>query len=128
MAASAQKSLGDNETSNDNHTQTNSARLKGDVRAGHLAKNETSAKPVQNACQPLRIAVIGSGVSGLAALWSLKNTQHEVHLYEKQDYIGGHTQTVQWKNLHGKGTTSVDVAFTLFNRRTYRECSVTTTY
>jgi predicted NAD/FAD-binding protein len=69
---------------------------------------------------PLRIAIIGSGVSGLAALWSLKDTEHEVHLYESQDYFGGHTQTVEWKNLHGNGMTNVDIAFTLFNRLTYR--------
>jgi len=67
----------------------------------------------------LRIAIIGSGVSGLAALWSLKETEHEVHLYESQDYFGGHSQTVEWKNIHGEGTTNVDIAFTLFNRLTY---------
>lgn len=72
---------------------------------------------------PLRIAIVGSGVSGLAALWSLRDTEHEVHLYESQGYFGGHTQTVEWQNLHGKGTTNVDIAFTLFNKITYRKNS-----
>ncbi|PMD59603.1 uncharacterized protein K444DRAFT_643379 [Hyaloscypha bicolor E] len=67
----------------------------------------------------LRIAIIGSGVSGFAALWGLKSTQHEIHLYESQDYFGGHTQTVEWRNLHGEGTTNVGIAFALFNCLTY---------
>jgi predicted NAD/FAD-binding protein len=72
----------------------------------------------------LRVAIIGSGVSGLAALWSLKDTEHEVHLYESQDYFGGHTQTAEWKHFYGDGTTNVDIAFTLFNRLTYRKFSL----
>ncbi|KAE9375875.1 FAD/NAD(P)-binding domain-containing protein [Stipitochalara longipes BDJ] len=73
----------------------------------------------KNTDSRLRIAIIGSGVSGLAAFWSLKNTSHEVHLYESENYFGGHTQTVEWKNLYGKGATNIDIAFTLFNRHTY---------
>ncbi len=40
----------------------------------------------------MRIAVIGSGVAGLASAWLLSR-RHEVVLYEAQDHLGGHTHT-----------------------------------
>ena len=40
----------------------------------------------------MRIAVIGSGISGLASAWLLSR-RHEVTLYEANDYLGGHTHT-----------------------------------
>jgi len=72
---------------------------------------------------PLRIAIIGSGVSGLSALWALQQTDNEVHLFESLNDFGGHAQTAPWRNAQGGGTTNVDIAFTLFNKSTYREYS-----
>lgn len=69
---------------------------------------------------PLRIAIVGSGVSGLSALWALQQTNHEVHLFEAKDYFGGHVQTIEWKTSPGRKGTMIDVAFMLFNRITYR--------
>ena len=40
----------------------------------------------------MRIAVVGSGISGLSAAWLLSR-RHEVVLYEASDYLGGHTDT-----------------------------------
>ncbi|RLU03069.1 MAG: FAD-dependent oxidoreductase, partial [Ketobacter sp.] len=40
-----------------------------------------------------RIAVIGSGISGLTTSYLLQS-QYEVTLFEEQDYLGGHTNTV----------------------------------
>lgn len=40
----------------------------------------------------MRIAVIGSGIAGLASAWLLSR-RHEVTLYEANDYLGGHTHT-----------------------------------
>ena len=40
----------------------------------------------------MRIAVVGSGISGLAAAWLLARA-HDVVLYEANDYLGGHTHT-----------------------------------
>lgn len=45
----------------------------------------------------MRIAVIGSGIAGLASAWLLSqqqaSEQHEVVLFEANDYLGGHTHT-----------------------------------
>mgnify|MGYP001940398357 CR=1 FL=1 len=73
-----------------------------------------------NATQKKRIAIVGSGISGLSALYALRNTQHEVHLFEKEDRLGGHTNTVTWK--HNGKTTPVDTGFIVLNTATYRPC------
>jgi predicted NAD/FAD-binding protein len=41
----------------------------------------------------LRIAVVGGGVAGIAAAHLLQR-RHEVTLFEKNDYVGGHTHTI----------------------------------
>ncbi|WP_114242040.1 FAD-dependent oxidoreductase, partial [Acinetobacter baumannii] len=40
----------------------------------------------------MKIAIIGSGISGLYAAWRLSE-QHQVTVYEKNNYFGGHTDT-----------------------------------
>ena len=40
----------------------------------------------------MKIAVVGSGIAGLASAWLLSR-EHEVTLYEANDYLGGHTHT-----------------------------------
>ncbi|KAH6604890.1 hypothetical protein Trco_006597 [Trichoderma cornu-damae] len=64
-----------------------------------------------------RVAIVGSGCSGIAALWALNRTYHDVYLYEAADRLGGHTNTVQWKA--GKYTTAVDTGFMVLNTATY---------
>ncbi len=63
-----------------------------------------------------RIAVIGAGVSGLAAAWLLSR-HHEVTLYEAGKYLGGHTNTVD-ATVDGL-TAPVDTGFLVYNDRTY---------
>jgi uncharacterized protein len=41
----------------------------------------------------MRIAVVGTGVAGVGAAWLLSQ-EHEVVMYEKGDYVGGHTHTI----------------------------------
>ena len=41
----------------------------------------------------MKIAIIGTGISGLTCAYHL-NKQHDVTLFEANDYIGGHTATV----------------------------------
>ncbi|KAF2005280.1 amine oxidase [Amniculicola lignicola CBS 123094] len=64
-----------------------------------------------------RIAIVGSGVSGLSALWTLRNSGHEVHLFEKDGRLGGHTNTATWK--HKGHSTPVDTGFIVLNTATY---------
>ncbi|MCJ1267815.1 hypothetical protein MMC22_007701 [Lobaria immixta] len=64
-----------------------------------------------------RVAIIGSGCTGIAALWALKSTPHDVHLYEAADRLGGHTNTVVFK--HGEERTNVDTGFIVMNTATY---------
>jgi predicted NAD/FAD-binding protein len=64
----------------------------------------------------MRIAVVGSGISGLAAAWLLSR-RHEVHLFERDSRLGGHTHTVA--HPHGGRELALDTGFIVFNERTY---------
>lgn len=66
-----------------------------------------------------KVAVVGSGCSGIAALWALRQTGHDVYIYEADGRLGGHTNTVQWKA--GKYSVGVDTGFIVLNTATYRE-------
>lgn len=63
-----------------------------------------------------RIAVVGAGISGLSAAWLLSR-QHEVTLYEKEDWLGGHAHTVDVATP--KGTLAVDTGFIVYNQANY---------
>jgi predicted NAD/FAD-binding protein len=64
----------------------------------------------------LKIAVIGSGISGLTSAFLLSK-KHEVFLYEKNDYIGGHTHTHEINENDKK--INVDSGFIVYNENTY---------
>ena len=64
----------------------------------------------------MRVAVIGSGISGLTAAHLLSD-EHEVVVFESADYIGGHTHTVD-VNRGGK-RYAVNTGFIVFNQATY---------
>lgn len=69
----------------------------------------------------MRVAVIGSGISGLAVAHRLKG-QARVTLFEAGDYFGGHTHTadVCLPDASGRAVThGVDTGFLVFNERTY---------
>jgi predicted NAD/FAD-binding protein len=68
----------------------------------------------------MKIAIIGSGISGLAAAHTLRG-QAELTLFEAGDYFGGHTHTVDvtLPGPSGLITHGVDTGFLVFNERTY---------
>lgn len=66
-----------------------------------------------------KVAIVGSGCSGIGALWALKSTDHEVHLFESGSRLGGHTNTVTFQSPNGNGTP-VDTGFIVMNTATYR--------
>ncbi len=68
----------------------------------------------------MKIAIIGSGISGLAAAHRL-NDQAHLTLFEAGSYFGGHTHTVDvtLPGPNGPVTQGVDTGFLVFNERTY---------
>jgi predicted NAD/FAD-binding protein len=63
-----------------------------------------------------KIAIVGSGISGLSCAWLLNKT-HDVTLFEKDDRLGGHSNTVSFE-LDDK-TVDVDTGFIVFNPVNY---------
>ena len=64
----------------------------------------------------MKIAVIGSGISGLSAAYYLSK-KYKVDMFEQDDHFGGHSYTYEIKK-NGK-STSVDLGFIVFNELTY---------
>lgn len=64
----------------------------------------------------MKIAVIGSGISGLTAAYYLSR-RHQVSVFEKNDYVGGHTHTINY--YEGQREFPVDTGFIVFNDKTY---------
>ncbi|MBL8899825.1 MAG: FAD-dependent oxidoreductase [Planctomycetes bacterium] len=64
----------------------------------------------------MKIAIVGSGVAGLAAAWHLR-ASHEIVLFESSPHPGGHVHTVALDDP--QGPLAVDMGFIVFNRRTY---------
>lgn len=64
----------------------------------------------------MRVAVIGAGISGLAAAWALSG-RHEVHVFEAAPRAGGHAYTVDVEE--GGLRFPVDMGFIVYNRRNY---------
>ncbi|GAB60197.1 NAD(P)/FAD-dependent oxidoreductase [Rheinheimera nanhaiensis] len=64
----------------------------------------------------MRIAVVGGGISGMMA-WYLLQRKHDVTLIEANDYLGGHTATVD-VTVEGK-QYAIDTGFIVFNNWTY---------
>jgi predicted NAD/FAD-binding protein len=71
--------------------------------------------------KPVKIAIIGSGISGLATAWFLAGDNREITIFEKSDTPGGHAHTlfVNYEEKGNKVVVQVNTAFDIFNRETY---------
>ncbi len=67
----------------------------------------------------MKIAVIGSGISGLSSAYYLSK-KHKVDLFEKEDHFGGHAHTIDIDyDEYGKKNLPIDIGFIVFNYKTY---------
>ncbi|SNT70286.1 NAD(P)/FAD-dependent oxidoreductase [Psychrobacter sp. LV10R520-6] len=88
-------------------------------------KDSSIVKDPLNTQKKKRIAIIGSGVSGLTCAHYLAK-QYDVTVFEANDYIGGHVNTIDVALQDGKKskankteTSAIDTGFIVFNERTY---------
>ncbi|HEY1707738.1 MAG TPA: FAD-dependent oxidoreductase [Rhizomicrobium sp.] len=61
-------------------------------------------------------AVVGSGIAGMSAAWLLSKT-HNVTVYEREAWIGGHSHTVDVESA--RGPVAVDTGFIVYNEANY---------
>ena len=98
-----------------------------------LVANPIVAKPTKPNSTPPKIAIIGSGVSGLTCAYYLKDS-HAVTMFESNDYLGGNVNTLDvtvterslfdnpFFNKTFRPSTekvAIDTGFIVFNERTY---------
>src|SRR5205823_366570 len=73
-------------------------------------------RPSRRGGRPVRIAIVGAGISGLVVA-RLLHGEHEITVFEAADYAGGHTNTVRVDTPNE--THHVDTGFIVFNDRNY---------
>ena len=64
----------------------------------------------------MKLGIIGAGISGLTAAYVL-HKDFDITVFEANDYIGGHTHTIDVKTAGG--SYAIDTGFIVFNEVTY---------
>lgn len=62
------------------------------------------------------LAIIGTGIAGMSAAYFMQD-EYEITVYEKNDYVGGHTNTIEVND--GETNCPMDTGFMVFNEKTY---------
>lgn len=78
---------------------------------------EANSSAKMTATQRKKVAIIGSGCAGLGAAWALRESDYDVHIFEKGSKLGGHTNTQPFE--HDGKTVQVDTGFIVMNTATY---------
>ena len=65
-----------------------------------------------------RLAIIGTGIAGLGCAHFL-HRDFDITLFEKNDYVGGHTNTVDATETETSRVIPIDTGFMVFNKQTY---------
>ena len=86
------------------------------IRTGRACVQSGNAPLVLDPGFSMKIAVIGSGISGLSAAWLLSRA-HEVTLFERDGRPGGHSNTIDARV--GGRSVEVDTGFIVYNTRSY---------
>ena len=66
----------------------------------------------------MKIAVVGSGISGLSVSYFLSK-KHKVDLFERENHFGGHSYTIDIPTNNRDNKIPVDIGFIVFNKVTY---------
>ena len=72
-----------------------------------------------------KVAIIGGGSAGIAALYALNRTPHDAYIYEAGNQLGAHTDAVEFRK--GKYRAAVDTGFilnTAIHRKSCATCSI----
>jgi predicted NAD/FAD-binding protein len=65
-----------------------------------------------------KVAVVGGGVAGIVSAYCLDSGGYDVTILEKNDYVGGHTNTITFEEYPGK-SLAIDTGFIVFNNKNY---------
>ena len=97
--------------------QASSSTGSATTRETDWRRTSPSARRAPRSTGGMRVAIVGAGVSGLAAAYDLRDAGNDVHLFEAADHPGGHANTIRVETESRRW--DVDTGFIVFNDRNY---------